>query len=151
MVLIGRIFKCSDDQVTVEGCYRIPPLPFPFLHPTEVRMMGFDLMEICSMEVTLFCVFVCKGDLVLAAKESFQSTGRECLVSGLEANHLKCQEAGITLWRVRCKTDLVFLDRGSLVLSSHLCLVISHSEADLFPFPFVFRLCFSLLQGGVLP
>ena len=88
-------------------------------------MMGFDLMEICSMEVTLFCVFVCKGDLVHAAKESFQRTGRECLVSGLEAYHLKCQEAGIALWRVHCKTDLVFLDRGSLVLSSHLFLVIS--------------------------
>lgn len=62
-------------------------------------MMWFDLMEICSLEVTLFCVFVCKGDLVHAAKKSFQSLNRECLVSGLEGCHLQAQEVGIALQR----------------------------------------------------
>lgn len=48
------------------------------------------------MEVTLFCVFICKGGLVHAAKEFSQSIGRECLVSGLD-NYLKCQEVGVAL------------------------------------------------------
>lgn len=62
-------------------------------------MMWFDLMEICSLEVTLFCVFVCKGDLVHAAKKSFQSFNRECLVSGLEGCHLQSQKVGIAIQR----------------------------------------------------
>ena len=63
-------------------------------------MMWFDLMEICSMEVTLFCVCVCRGDLVCVAKEQFQSIDRKDLVSGLEGYYLKCQAVGIALWRL---------------------------------------------------
>lgn len=97
--------------------------------------MWFDLMEICSLEVTLFCVCVCKGDLVHAAKKSFQSLNRECLVSGLEGCHLQSQEVGIPLQRLHCKADPVFLDSlaGSFMAPflSGLC----HSEVGLFPFP----------------
>ena len=116
-------------------------------------MMWFDLMEICSLEVTLFCVFVCK-DLVHAAKKSFQSLNRECLVSGLEGCHLQFQEVGIPLQRLHCKADLVFLDRVSLVPSWHLFLVVSVTlKLIYFPFPFVFRVVQPALvrSGGVLP
>lgn len=89
MVLIGRIFKCSDDQVTVEGCYRIPPLPFPFLHPTEVKMMGFDLMEICSMEVTLFCVFCSQRRLGPCCQSIISEHWQR--VSGLRAGSLSSE------------------------------------------------------------
>lgn len=117
--------------------------------------MWFDLMEICSLEVTLFCVFVCKGDLVHAAKKSFQSLNRECLVSGLEGCHLQSQEVGIPLQRLHCKADPVFLDRVSLVLSWHLFLVVSVTlKLVYFPFPFVFRVVLQpalVKWGGALP
>lgn len=88
--------------------------------------MWFDLMEICSLEVTLFCVFVCKRPWSMLPKNHFQSLNRECLVSGLEGCHLQAQEVGIALQeRLCCKADPVFLDRVSLVLSGHLFLVVS--------------------------
>lgn len=73
-----------------------------------------------------------------SAKEPFRRIDRDCLVSGLEACYLKCQEVGFVPYRLCCKTDLAFLDRVLLVLLLHLFLALSPSEVDLFPFPFVF-------------
>lgn len=69
-MLVGRIFKCSDDQVTVKGS-----LPFPL--PRVGKDQWFDLMETYSIGVTLFCMFVCKRNLVHGAKESFPGIDRE--------------------------------------------------------------------------
>lgn len=56
--------------------------------------------NMCSMELALFFVFVCKEDLVHAAKKSFERIDREYSVPGLAGYYLKCQEVGITLWRL---------------------------------------------------
>lgn len=47
-------------------------------------MIWYDLMELCSTGMAFFSVLICKGDLVHAAKESFQNSDRERLVSGQE-------------------------------------------------------------------